>query len=124
MGIDDEDDAPITPRSRRTPQVTGSYSVFRAESERLARELDDAALIMSKRLDHLSPRGAAKARAYAADFRALAERFGRWPTMTREQIAAERTTLVERFLLTANEAIELLESMPENPALGRVRRPR
>lgn len=110
-----DDDEPKTVPSAK---VTASYSVFRDESARLADELDRASFLMARRLDMVDIAGSKRAAAIADSMRTLSRRFARWPKLSSAEVSAERTTLVQHFFEAADEALRLLESLPDHPTLG------
>lgn len=110
----DPDDTPTQPSAK----VTASFSVFQAESTRIAAELDTAAMRMAKRIDMLDTAGARRAEAIADSLRALSKRFAAWPRLSAEEVARERSELTGEFFRLVEEAIRIFESLPAHPALG------
>lgn len=111
---DDGEDTPTQPSAK----VTASFSVFFAEANRVADELDTASFRMAKRIDLLDIEGSRRAADIATSLRALAKRFGSWPRMHADDVARERTELTRQFFDLVEEAIRLFEAMPSHPALG------
>lgn len=107
------DDAP-------TPRTSSSFAVFHDEAVRLARRLDDAALVMGKPGPHVDARGQRRAREMAAELRDLAAKFATWPTADAMTVAMERPSLTARLLELNRAAEELLATLPKTwPPRGR-----
>lgn len=107
-----------------TPPSWFSYTVFRDESLRVAEALDHLVMVSTKRIDLLNFTKARRAKELADHLRHLSKCFGRWDALDPETVAAERTALVPQLSAHLAEALAMLEALPTEGSLGKVRRPR